>query len=42
MIQAIESIRREIVVPVSTGEAFEVLTSRMTDWWPTAAFGAPA
>jgi uncharacterized protein YndB with AHSA1/START domain len=35
MIQAIESIRREIVVPVSADEAFEVFTSRMTDWWPS-------
>jgi uncharacterized protein YndB with AHSA1/START domain len=35
MIQAIESIRRAIVVPVSTDEAFEVFTSRMTDWWPS-------
>jgi hypothetical protein len=35
MIQAIESIRREVVVPVSTDEAFEVFTSRMTDWWPS-------
>jgi uncharacterized protein YndB with AHSA1/START domain len=35
MIEAIESIRREIVVPVSKDEAFEVFTSRMTDWWPS-------
>jgi uncharacterized protein YndB with AHSA1/START domain len=35
MIQAIESIRRETVVPVSAEKAFEVFTSRMTDWWPS-------
>jgi len=35
MIQTIESIRREIVVPVSTAEAFEVFTARMTDWRPS-------
>lgn len=35
MIQAIEAIRREVVVPVSAEEAFEVFTSRMTDWWPS-------
>lgn len=34
MIQAIESIRREIVVPVDKATAFEVFTARMTDWWP--------
>jgi uncharacterized protein YndB with AHSA1/START domain len=34
MIQAIEAIRREVVVPVSADRAFEVFTSRMTDWWP--------
>jgi uncharacterized protein YndB with AHSA1/START domain len=34
MIQTIESIRREVVVPVSKSEAFEVFTARMTDWWP--------
>jgi uncharacterized protein YndB with AHSA1/START domain len=35
MIQAIESIRREVVVPVAKQTAFEVFTSRMTDWWPS-------
>jgi uncharacterized protein YndB with AHSA1/START domain len=35
MIEAIESIRREIVVPVSADRAFEVFTARMTDWWPS-------
>ena len=35
MIQAIESIRREIVVPVGKDTAFEVFTARMTDWWPS-------
>lgn len=34
MIQAIEAIRREVVVPVSADEAFELFTARMTDWWP--------
>jgi uncharacterized protein YndB with AHSA1/START domain len=34
MIQAIDAIRRDIVVPVSPEVAFEVFTSRMTDWWP--------
>lgn len=34
MIQAIEAIRRHVVVPVSVDEAFEIFTSRMTDWWP--------
>ena len=36
MIQAIEAIRREIVVPVGQAKAFEVFTARMTDWWPSA------
>jgi uncharacterized protein YndB with AHSA1/START domain len=35
MIQAIEAIRRDVVVPVSIDEAFEVFTARMTDWWPS-------
>ena len=35
MIQAIESIRREIVVPVSAGRAFAVFTADMTSWWPS-------
>jgi uncharacterized protein YndB with AHSA1/START domain len=35
MIEAIESIRREILVPVSADRAFEVFTDRMTDWWPS-------
>jgi hypothetical protein len=35
MIQATEAIRREIVVPVSSKEAFRVFTARMTDWWPS-------
>jgi uncharacterized protein YndB with AHSA1/START domain len=34
MIQAIEAIRRDVVVPVSADKAFEVFTSGMTDWWP--------
>ena len=35
MIQAVESIRREIVVPVSAGRAFAVFTADMTSWWPS-------
>jgi uncharacterized protein YndB with AHSA1/START domain len=35
MIQATEAIRREIVVPVSSEEAFRVFTAGMTDWWPS-------
>jgi uncharacterized protein YndB with AHSA1/START domain len=35
MIQTIESIRREIVVPAPADPAFEVFTARMTDWWPS-------
>ena len=35
MIQTIESIRREVVVPVSPEEAFESFTARMTEWWPS-------
>ena len=34
MIQAIESIRRSVVVPVAQDRAFEVFTSGMTGWWP--------
>jgi hypothetical protein len=36
MIQAIESVRREVVVPATPARAFEVFTARMTDWWPAA------
>ena len=35
MIQAVESIRRHIVVPATRERAFEVFTSRMTTWWPS-------
>ena len=35
MIQAIESIRRSVVVPVPRERAFEVSTSEMTGWWPS-------
>jgi uncharacterized protein YndB with AHSA1/START domain len=35
MIGAIESVRREVVVPASAEQAFEVFTARMTDWWPS-------
>jgi hypothetical protein len=34
MIQAVEAVRREVVVPVSQERAFEVFTSDMTTWWP--------
>ena len=34
MIQAVESVRREIVVPVSAERAFAVFTDGMTSWWP--------
>jgi uncharacterized protein YndB with AHSA1/START domain len=36
MIQAIESVRRSIVVPAPPARAFEVFTSGMTSWWPAA------
>ena len=36
MIQAVESIRRSIVVPAPPERAFEVFTSGMTSWWPAA------
>jgi uncharacterized protein YndB with AHSA1/START domain len=36
LIQAIESVRRQIVVPADPQRAFEVFTARMTDWWPSA------
>ncbi len=35
MIQAVESVRREVVVPVAPGRAFALFTARMTDWWPS-------
>jgi uncharacterized protein YndB with AHSA1/START domain len=35
VIQAVESIRRQIVVRASRERAFEVFTSRMTTWWPS-------
>ena len=35
MIGAIESIRRQIVVPASRQRAFEVFTEGMTGWWPS-------
>jgi uncharacterized protein YndB with AHSA1/START domain len=34
VIQAVESVRRETVVPVSAERAFEVFTAGMTSWWP--------
>jgi Activator of Hsp90 ATPase homolog 1-like protein len=36
VIQAVESVRREIVVPVSAERAFTVFTADMTSWWPSA------
>jgi hypothetical protein len=35
VIQAVESVRREIVVPVSAERAFTVFTADMTSWWPS-------
>jgi uncharacterized protein YndB with AHSA1/START domain len=35
VIQAVESVRREVVVPVSAERAFEVFTAGMTSWWPS-------
>jgi uncharacterized protein YndB with AHSA1/START domain len=35
VIGAIESIRRQIVVPASRDRAFEVFTAGMTGWWPS-------
>ena len=35
MIQAVESVQREIVVPVSAERAFAVFTADMTSWWPS-------
>jgi len=35
VIQAVESVRREIVVPVSAERAFAVFTADMTSWWPS-------
>jgi uncharacterized protein YndB with AHSA1/START domain len=35
MIQAVESVRREVVVPVSAERAFAVFTADMTSWWPS-------
>jgi uncharacterized protein YndB with AHSA1/START domain len=35
VIQAVESIRRETVVPVSAERAFDVFTAQMTSWWPS-------
>jgi hypothetical protein len=34
VIQAVESVRREVVVPVSAERAFTVFTGDMTSWWP--------
>jgi uncharacterized protein YndB with AHSA1/START domain len=35
MIQPIDPIRRETVVPASQQRAFETFTARITDWWPS-------
>ncbi|WP_205698267.1 SRPBCC family protein [Conexibacter sp. SYSU D00693] len=34
MQQAVDAVRREVVVDVSQERAFEVFTGRMTTWWP--------
>jgi len=34
VIQAVESVRREVLVPVSAERAFTVFTADMTSWWP--------
>ena len=36
MIETDEAVRREIVVDVSPGRAFELFTTEMTSWWPPA------
>ncbi|HEY4095258.1 MAG TPA: SRPBCC family protein [Baekduia sp.] len=36
MIKAVEAVRRSVVVPASRERAFEVFTSGMTSWWPSA------
>jgi uncharacterized protein YndB with AHSA1/START domain len=36
MIQAIEPIRRDVVVGVPQQRAFDVFTAEMTRWWPPA------
>jgi Activator of Hsp90 ATPase homolog 1-like protein len=36
MIETDEAVRREIVVDVSPGRAFELFTAEMTSWWPPA------
>jgi uncharacterized protein YndB with AHSA1/START domain len=35
MIQAVESVRRDVVAPVSAERAFDVFTADMTSWWPS-------
>jgi uncharacterized protein YndB with AHSA1/START domain len=35
VIQAVESVRREVVVPVSAQRAFTIFTADMTSWWPS-------
>jgi uncharacterized protein YndB with AHSA1/START domain len=34
MIQAVEPVRRTVVVPVSRQRAFATFTERITTWWP--------
>jgi uncharacterized protein YndB with AHSA1/START domain len=34
MIQAVESVRRQVVVAASQEKAFDVFTAGMTGWWP--------
>ena len=36
MIETVEAIRREVVVDVRPGRAFELFTAEMTSWWPSA------
>lgn len=36
MTDTVESIRRDIVVPIGQARAFELFTAEMTSWWPSA------
>jgi activator of Hsp90 ATPase-like protein len=36
MMTTIAPIRRQIIVPAAAARAFEVFTSEMTRWWPSA------
>ena len=35
MIDQVESVRREVVVPASAQRAFDVFTAGISDWWPS-------